>query len=259
MSSEKICCGCGKKLGLFNGKTKLSDGAYVCTSCRGKAIYTNLNLYSVHFEESMTAENYQDFVQLREDNRELVEDFHETHKFFDVIHIDSTQNQIIILDNATFKNRKKLLEENPTVFSAADLAYWCTNQGKAKDTTTFGNSKAEAEVYTILGFESPIYNPIDITTGKIKAESGIIFDSIVRDPKIAELHNVLEVMKEAECSARLERGEHAPGASLDSALKMMHIFKVKGYLTPKDIKTALKDTFDGDRTAIKEAKKQYDL
>lgn len=259
-NGERCCCGCGKKLGLLSLRTKLSDGSYLCSKCKANVIYTNIDLLDVHFKDYMTADNYEKFVQMREINRELVADFNETHKFFDCIHIDFDQNQIIFLNNSTFKNKRKLLEENPTVFSAADLAYWCTNQGSTRDTSTVtGRARAEADVYHIFGFESPIYEPIKIKTGKVKAEAGFLHDSVTMDPKIMELHNILEMMRDSDSNDRMLRDEFAPARDLDSILKMVHTFKKRGYMTAKDVKHVLDSAFDGNRADIKEAKKMYDL
>ena len=157
-NGERCCCSCGRKLGLLSPRTKLLDESYLCGKCKPNVIYTNEYLTDVHFKDCMTAGNWEVFAFMRKQNLELVENFHETHRFFDCIHIDFDQNQIIFLDNSIFKNKKKLLEENPTVFAAADLAYWCTNQGSARDTSTItGRARAEADVYHIFGFESLIY------------------------------------------------------------------------------------------------------
>lgn len=258
--SEKHCCICDKKLGLLSSKIKLSDGTYLCGDCKSKIVYTNFQLTDSLAANAINAENYEEFLHQREDNLDLVEGFQETHKFFDKIHIDSNQNQIIIVDDYIFQNKKKLLEENPTVFSAADLAYWCTTQGSISNgTTVTGKAKAEVDVYTIMGFESPFYEPVKIHTGKIKAKAGAVFTSVKEDPKIAKLLNLLEMMTAIECRNRSAEGKHAPAADLDSVLKMMSIFKKKGYVTAQQIKDRLKDIYGSDRAAIREAKKLYDL
>lgn len=252
---EKICCSCGKKLGLLTGKTKLSDGGYLCHKCEPKAVYKSLDILSFHYNENMTVDNFPDFVQLREDNRQLVADFQETNKFFDVIHIDANKNQIIILENSIFKKRDKLLAENPPVFSAADLTFWCTTNGSVSSSS----SSAKADVYTVLGFESPLYEPIKVKTGKIEAISGIFKDHILKDPRMQELHKLLDSMKVDACAARAIMGEFAPAADTDCILKMVSKFYYQGHLDRDHMKAALDDILDGNRVAIKEAKKKYKL
>ena len=55
--AKKICCVCGKEMGIMTGKVKLADG-YICTKCYEKAGFSSWNGTEIVNNGSLTVEQF---------------------------------------------------------------------------------------------------------------------------------------------------------------------------------------------------------
>lgn len=109
--SKQSCEHCGSTAGMMT-RTKLSDGKYICFDCSLKCPTFVAN----NFLSKWTYNDYLDYLQYREINRQRLENFNITDIYFDKIFLDKEKGWMVFsnsgnsfYDKETIKNRLHLI------------------------------------------------------------------------------------------------------------------------------------------------------
>ncbi|MBE5887626.1 MAG: hypothetical protein E7283_02180 [Lachnospiraceae bacterium] len=256
---KKFCAACGNEKGLF-GK-KLKDGNHLCKKCSSKWVYQfngSVNIKIKRKCSSLTLDEYNEFVEMRERNLEELQEFSRTKSLCGIMQIDEDAQEIVFIDNATFSKTEKLYEKNPPVFKAenlvlSELTYSASTEGK----TITGKATLESSVYLVFAFEDPLYDVGRICIGTIKAVAGTWTDKVTESPEIKEVIDTINEMREWGLKMALE--SDIPMYSDDCFWRAVSRAQEYDYLTKYGVKDILHRRLGNDRALIRETKKKYNL
>lgn len=259
----KLCAECGRKKGLFG--TKLSDGQYLCGDCA--TAFTHFEpLSQIKFNQKVQLKElnlvqYQDQLARRRNNLEELEDFSATKSFCGFIQIDEDTQQLLFVEDRTFRNEKKLREINPPIFKIENLAFMrLTFQDGEVETGITGKPKMESKVFMVLGFEDPIYDVIRLEIGKITSKTGMFGGVKTKvSPDIDALTKTISDMMSWEISWSADHDVVTPASDMDAYWRLAKRAKDYGYITTEDITECLRSYYGKDRIKIREVKKLYKL
>ena len=259
------CDVCGQPKNIL-GK-KLIDGTQVCAECAKKASFPSI--YDV--QKPIKKLNKDQFLELlteREENRERLNEFTATSSFFNEIQVDEDTDEMIFATKSEFKNKDKLMKLNPPIIKISDIIFNHYEFQYSSEKKGVISKYVEAEIYGMFIVRSKwifgLKHLLKYTS--LSVERGLLTDKIiVNDEEVNKFKETLARCMQWELDNNDEVLEEFAlhlmklNAGVDENMAALAIAGHLGYLNSQQISAFLKLYYDGDKAAIKAARKEYHL
>lgn len=147
---KETCAHCGGEAGMLTRK-KFADKKYVCGDCIDKCgdYYSSTRIGKIN-----TYEEFCEYLQHKNENRQKLEQFNITDKYFDVVAVDMDKGWFIFGKEFLNCSKETLLRENPEVFEAKDLCYFNFDYVMKDVKEGVFSTKVKADVLFTIAFNN---------------------------------------------------------------------------------------------------------